>query len=54
MSDEPYRWRVRARLPGRYGQVCRVLVRGKLNSCLVEFPDGLKVVTSRNYIRRAR
>jgi len=27
-------------------------VRGGMNSCLVEFTDGYKVVTSRNYIRR--
>ncbi len=47
-----YRWRVRARLPERFGQACRVLVRGALNSCLVEFLDGVRVVTSRNYVRR--
>ncbi len=50
----PYYWRVRARLPERKGQRCRVLVRGKMNSCLVEFQDGFKVVTSRNYLRRVR
>ncbi len=32
----------------------RVIVRGKMNSCLVEFEDGYKVVTSRNYVRRIR
>ena len=47
-----YRWRVRARLPERFGQTCRVLVRGRMNSCLVEFGDGYQVVTSRNYIRK--
>lgn len=36
----------------RKGQPCRVLVRGGLNSCLIEFPDGLKAVTSRNALRR--
>lgn len=49
----PYYWRVRSRLPERFGQKCKVLVRGKMNSCLVEFEDGYKVVTSRNYVRRA-
>jgi hypothetical protein len=49
----PYRWRVRTRLPERFGQLCRVLVRGGKNSCAVEFEDGLKVITSRWYIRRA-
>lgn len=47
-----YRWRVRTRLPERFGQRCRVLVRGKMNSCLVEFKDGFRVVTSRNYVRK--
>lgn len=47
-----YRWRVRTRLPERFGQSCRVLVRGRMNSCLVEFEDGYRVVTSRNYVRR--
>ncbi len=48
-----YRWRVRTRLPERFGQRCRVLVRGGMNSCLVEFEDGARYVTSRNYVRRA-
>ena len=45
-------WRVRTRLPHRFGQRLRVLARGRLNSCLVEFADGHRVVTSRNYLRR--
>lgn len=48
-----YYW-LRTRLPERFGQRCAVLVRGKMNSCLVEFEDGYKVVTSRNYIRRIK
>lgn len=52
MNDFPYYWRVRTRLPERFGQFCKVLVRGRMNSCLVEFPDGYKVVTSRNYLRK--
>jgi len=47
-----YYWRVRTRLPDRIYQPCKVLVRGRMNSCLVEFADGYRVVTSRNYIRR--
>ena len=38
---------------GRKGQLCRVLVLGKMNSCLVEFEDGYKMITSRTAIRRA-
>ena len=38
---------------GRKGQRCRVLVRGRMNSCLVEFEDGYQAVTSRNALRKA-
>jgi hypothetical protein len=37
---------------GRKGQRCKVLVRGALNSCLVMFEDGWKMVTSKNAVRR--
>lgn len=39
---------------GRKGQRCHVLVRGRMNSCLVEFADGHTAVTSRNAIRKAK
>lgn len=45
-------WRIKTRLPERKGQRCRVLARGKLNSCLVEFVDGTRVVTSRWAVRK--
>jgi hypothetical protein len=45
-------WAVRPQ-PSRKGQPCRVLCRGAMNSALVEFPDGYRVVTSRNGLRRA-
>jgi len=55
MSDGfPYVWRVRTRLPDRFGTLCRVNVRGAMNSCEVEFEDGYRVITSRNYLRKAR
>jgi hypothetical protein len=38
----------------RKGQLCRVLARGAMNSCLVEFLDGHRAVTSRNALRRAK
>ena len=47
-----YVWRIKTRLPERKGQQCRVLARGKLNSCLVEFADGTRVVTSRWSVRK--
>lgn len=37
----------------RKGQRCRVLARGRMNSALLEFEDGHRVVTSRSGIRRA-
>lgn len=48
-----YLWHWRSRLPERKGRRCRVLVRGARNSVLVEFDDGLRVVTSRYALRRA-
>lgn len=38
---------------GRKGQRCRVVARGSMNSCLLEFEDGWRMVTSRNALRRA-
>lgn len=48
-------WRVRTRFPERKGQRCTVLIRSRrMNSALVEFEDGFQVVTSRNYVRKAK
>lgn len=47
-----HRWRVRTMLPDRFDQHCRVLARGSMNSCLVEFADGARFVTSRWYVRK--
>ena len=44
-----YRWN----RMDRKGQLCKVLIRGKRNSCLVEFKDGHKAVTSRNALKKA-
>ncbi len=53
MNDYQYVWFWRSRLPERKGEPCRVLARGKMNSILVEFVDGFKVVTSRYAVRKA-
>lgn len=45
-------WHWRARLPERKGQRCRVLARGRMNSILVEFEDGYRVITSRFAVRK--
>lgn len=47
-----HRWRWRKWLPERHGQECRVLAWGRLNSALVEFADGTRVITSRHAVRR--
>lgn len=53
MPDQLYIWRVSTRYPDRKGTLCKVLVRGRLNSCLVQFiSDGHRTVTSRNYVRK--
>ncbi len=43
-----YRWDRQ----GRKGQPCEVLARGTMNSCLVRFADGYRMVTSRDAIRK--
>ena len=48
-------WHWRSRLPHRKGQPCRVLVRGgQMNSVMVQFEDGVKVVTSRHAVRKRK
>lgn len=40
-------------MPERHGQLFRVLARGTMNSCLVQFlDDGWKMITSRNALRK--
>jgi len=51
-AQYPYYWRVKTRFPERFKTPCKVLTRGKRNNCLVQFMDGFRIITSRNYIRR--
>jgi len=37
---------------GRKGQWCRVWARGSMNSVGVEFPDGYRLITSGNALKR--
>ena len=46
MATLTHYWRVRTRLPERHGQPCRVLARGRLNTIMVEFADGLRVTAT--------
>lgn len=45
-------WFWRATLPDRKGQQCRILARGTMNSCLVEFRDGVRHIVSRYGVRK--
>ena len=47
-------WWWKCRLPERRGDRCRVLVRGTKNNVLVQFEDGVLIVTSRYAVRRAK
>jgi hypothetical protein len=50
-----WRWRQSQMHPfDRFGQRCRILCCGKMNSATVEFEDGFQVVTSRYAVRKAR
>lgn len=53
-----YRWywkRTVLRPIDRRGEACRILVRAsRMNSALVEFLDGFKVICSRHAVRRER
>lgn len=45
-------WRIRATLPERFGQRCRVLARGTMNSALIEFEDGGRHIVGRWSFRK--
>lgn len=54
LARYPLYWRVRKVQPERHGQRLRVLIRSRrMNVALVEFADGYRCITSRNYFRRA-
>jgi hypothetical protein len=53
--EYPFLWYWRKRLGERKGQRCRIAARGtSMNSVLVEFTDGFKVVTAGFAVRRPR
>lgn len=49
-----YVWKNDPKRRTLYGRRCRVLARGSLNSCLVEFENGQREVISRNALRRVK
>lgn len=52
MPEMTHFWRIRATLPERFGQRCRILATGKMNNILIEFVDGTKHVVNRYAVRR--
>jgi hypothetical protein len=51
-TEFTHTWFWKSRLPERKGQLSKVIARGKMNSILVEFQDGMKVLTSRYAVRK--
>jgi hypothetical protein len=45
-------WRLRATLPERFGEPCRVTARGRMNSIEIQFADGVKHIVSRWAVRK--
>jgi hypothetical protein len=55
MTDQPFDrvWFWRSTLPHRKGDRRRILARGAMNSCRIEFEDGERHIVSRYAVRKA-
>jgi hypothetical protein len=52
MNEYNYVWWWKTKLPDRRGQSCRILIEAPaMNTILVEFEDGYKVVTGKHAVR---
>ena len=50
--DYVWTWKPSSMRPmNRKGHRCRILVYGRMNSIMIEFEDGYRVVCSRNAVR---
>jgi hypothetical protein len=49
-----YGWRNNPKRETLYGRLCRVLCRGRMNSCRVQFENGQTEVISRNALRKVK
>lgn len=45
-------WRIRKTLPERFGEPCRLIACGRMNSVQIEFGDGTRHIACRYSIRR--
>ncbi|MHC4501555.1 MAG: tudor domain-containing protein [Planctomycetota bacterium] len=56
MSEQlyKYRWGNNAKRAKMKGRICRVLARGRMNSCRIQFVDnGEESIVSRNALRKS-
>ncbi len=49
-----YNWANNDKRKTLKGRKCRVIYRGRMNSCLVEFENGQKEVISRNALKKVK
>jgi hypothetical protein len=54
LVESTHTWHGRKFLPERHGQRCRIAVKGRGRSALVEFADGYRTMTSVALLRRIR
>ena len=47
-----YAWKNNEKRETLYKRACRVLARGRMNSCLIEFENGQRECVSRNAVKR--
>lgn len=52
MRQYVYRWQNNEKRKALKGRFCKVLVRGRANSALVQFENGQREVVSRNALGR--
>jgi len=49
-----YAWKNNEKRITLYKRACRIVARGRMNSCLIEFEDGQREVVSRNAVKRIK
>jgi len=47
-----YAWKNNEKRETLYKRACRVVARGRMNSCLIEFDNGQRECVSRNAVKR--
>ena len=51
MFEYYYAWKNNEKRQKLYKRICRVVARGRMNSCLIEFENGQREVVSRNAVK---